>query len=408
MKISIALFVLLSISTSQIVATSGQSIFCAGYDWQNIKNIPQDKFECGLEFADGHIELSPKYTRIVKKYLHDRPKPTVHNNTKSTQLFGSDIFSRSGNFGSAYIKEDGTGYRMVFFDNGPDYFKNGVARFLASGKMGFINKQANVVIAAKFDFVSPFLDGYARICQGCRKEIRGEHSRIVGGHWNDIDMKGNVVIAPMLAPIKIKIIPQVKKHALNCRPFCNSRIVRQVYKKHCMAGNSTACTGYGKLLSELVISGWALGRNYDLEFHKIKYSSFFEFSDINNKDFTKITKSFLQKQCFENKNLQLCAVLSFHKYNDGEITEAQELLRNACQNNFSWACANLGYLKDLDFEHDAAKKYYTLGCQLKNSVSCFNLGTSQYRDDNIEQAKAIFKKSCANGQTRACEVLKIL
>ena len=79
------------------------------------------------------------------------------------------------------------------FDNGPDYFSQGLARFVENGKMGFFDQSCSVVIPAAFTFATPFEQGRAAVCQDCVKVMYGEHWTMEGGRWSCIDTKGNVV-----------------------------------------------------------------------------------------------------------------------------------------------------------------------------------------------------------------------
>ncbi len=97
--------------------------------------------------------------------------------------------------GWAYIDTTGTIIiRPFIFDNGPDYFAEGLARFTINNKFGFFDKRGKVVIRHQFDFATPFHEGLAAICKGCRKETDGEHSFMTGGQWGYIDKKGKIVI----------------------------------------------------------------------------------------------------------------------------------------------------------------------------------------------------------------------
>ncbi len=83
------------------------------------------------------------------------------------------------------------------FDNGPDYFSDGLARIVSpSGKFGFINKKLEVVIEPQFDFVTPFDEGRAHVCEGCRPVPMGESSRWEGGVEWPIDTTGQRLEAP--------------------------------------------------------------------------------------------------------------------------------------------------------------------------------------------------------------------
>lgn len=76
--------------------------------------------------------------------------------------------------------------KPFIFDNGPDYVREGLFRFVDNGKMGFANLNAEKVIPAQFDFVTPFENGIAEYTLGGHKEydISGEHWFWVGGYEN--------------------------------------------------------------------------------------------------------------------------------------------------------------------------------------------------------------------------------
>ena len=96
--------------------------------------------------------------------------------------------------GWAYIDRHGKVVLTPFiFDNGPDYFAEGLARFVKDGKMGFFDTQGRVVIDARFDWVEPFSNGRAKFCSGCKKQFHGEHWTMTGGKWGVIDKEGRIV-----------------------------------------------------------------------------------------------------------------------------------------------------------------------------------------------------------------------
>lgn len=100
--------------------------------------------------------------------------------------------------GSKAYLIDSTGvkkFEMFIFDNGPDYFEDGLARFIEKGKMGFFDETGKKVIPASFDFVYPFESGYAIACNACRKVYSGEHWRMTGGVWLVIDKKGRQAVS---------------------------------------------------------------------------------------------------------------------------------------------------------------------------------------------------------------------
>lgn len=93
------------------------------------------------------------------------------------------VYDRKGNFL----------YRPFAYDNGADYFSEGLRRFVKNGKVGFVDRNGKVIIEAKHDFVSSFHYGYAAYCDGCDWEkTEDEHKAIVGGTWGVMDFKGQV------------------------------------------------------------------------------------------------------------------------------------------------------------------------------------------------------------------------
>jgi len=97
--------------------------------------------------------------------------------------------------GWAYIDRSGRiVIRPYIFDNGPDYFAEGLARFTAGGKFGFFDQRGQVVIPPRFGFAKPFSEGLSAVCDGCREIAEGEHRRMQGGTWGYINRSGGQVI----------------------------------------------------------------------------------------------------------------------------------------------------------------------------------------------------------------------
>ncbi|MFM2417135.1 MAG: hypothetical protein RL385_1858 [Pseudomonadota bacterium] len=93
-----------------------------------------------------------------------------------------------------YVNAAGILRETLVFDNGPDYFEDGLARTVEHGKVGFMDGGLHVRIAPAWDFAFPFQDGFAVVCNGCRTEADGEHSRMVGGVWGYIDKAGRIKV----------------------------------------------------------------------------------------------------------------------------------------------------------------------------------------------------------------------
>ena len=99
-----------------------------------------------------------------------------------------------GNSGIYYFNANGKLRRVVNFDNGADYFREGLARSLWNNKVGYINKQLDIVISPVYDFAYPFNDGLALVCSGCVDQRIKEYSSRVGGHWGIINQQGEIVV----------------------------------------------------------------------------------------------------------------------------------------------------------------------------------------------------------------------
>ena len=109
--------------------------------------------------------------------------------------FSNGIAAVCCDSGWAYI--DATGrvvIRPLPYDNGPDPFQEGVARFTAGGKVGFCDRRGRIVIPAKFDWAGQFSQGRAVVCEDCRPVQEGEHTLQKGGRWGYIDRTGAIAI----------------------------------------------------------------------------------------------------------------------------------------------------------------------------------------------------------------------
>lgn len=85
-------------------------------------------------------------------------------------------------------------FRPFIFDNGPDYFVEGLARFQDGDKIGFVNDRGEIKIEARFTFIRPFSEGLAAFCSECQAMFQGEHQIHSGGKWGYINKKGKTII----------------------------------------------------------------------------------------------------------------------------------------------------------------------------------------------------------------------
>jgi hypothetical protein len=102
------------------------------------------------------------------------------------------IFSAEDVF---YLHKEGRSRRVVFFDNGCDYFKDGLARGISGDKMVFINPQLDIVLDPGFGLLSHFDYGHSVVCNGpFSEEQHGEHTLFKGGKCGLINRQGKLVV----------------------------------------------------------------------------------------------------------------------------------------------------------------------------------------------------------------------
>ncbi len=117
------------------------------------------------------------------------------------KFLSADNFSAKGL--AAVVDESGWAYinprgevvvRPFVFDNGPDPFSDGLARFEQDGRFGFFDETGTRVIEPRFDFARPFSEGLAAVCSGCVRKSDGEHWFVSGGKWGYIGKSGDIAI----------------------------------------------------------------------------------------------------------------------------------------------------------------------------------------------------------------------
>jgi len=96
-----------------------------------------------------------------------------------------------------YIKRDGSTLSVVTFDNGADYFSEGLVRSRINGKIGYFDKQFKQMIPPRYDWAWPFKRGKAVVCIGCVEAPAdgSEHRMVAGGRWGYIDHHGHEIVS---------------------------------------------------------------------------------------------------------------------------------------------------------------------------------------------------------------------
>lgn len=144
-------------------------------DQQDSEFSPQG--ECGKLIDEDTLVLYPEHFRNL--------------NFEASNL--TTVYSSGRVF---YVSKSGSIVRSLFFDNGADFFEEGLSRIISKKKIGFVNEQLETVIEPQFDFAYSFKDSKSMVCNGCKeeKEPNGEHTMIVGGKWGIINKKGEVIL----------------------------------------------------------------------------------------------------------------------------------------------------------------------------------------------------------------------
>ena len=142
----------------------------------------------------GAISISPFEQAGLWGYRNARGKVII-----PARYIMANAFSRCGlaavvdQKGWLYINTEGNEViRPFVFDNGPDYFQDGLARFVQGNKFGFFDESGKIIIAPQFDFAYPFENGTAKVGYGCKFVQEGEHQAVAGGVWKYIDKQGNI------------------------------------------------------------------------------------------------------------------------------------------------------------------------------------------------------------------------
>ncbi|MBM9576238.1 WG repeat-containing protein [Leptospira sp. 201903070] len=146
----------------------------------NCKKEPFSSFEengkYGFKDSKGNVAIKPQYS-----FSYDFDENGV------TFVFGNGEWS-------CIDEKNRVLLNPFLFDNGPDPFLGGLARFKENHKIGFFDPQCNKIIPALFDFAFPFEEDLTLVCLGCKSVKLGEHSKIEGGEYGLIDKKGNIIV----------------------------------------------------------------------------------------------------------------------------------------------------------------------------------------------------------------------
>jgi hypothetical protein len=181
----VVLGALLALSSRPVIASDQDTVAPVVFDcWEPERTFKQ----CAAAGSDGRPRLKRSY---LARLRYDR------DGLASVLLFGGSDKRKAQWF---YVRRGVIPVPVESMDNGPDYFNDGLARSRVGGKIGYIDRKLNLVIAATYDGAYPFKDGVAVVCTACTIVSDGivsdgERSWYEGGQWGRIDRRGRVVTA---------------------------------------------------------------------------------------------------------------------------------------------------------------------------------------------------------------------
>ncbi len=123
------------------------------------------------------------------------PKTYLNQNElKDLDFHNQSLIATSIRGSWYYVQENGKAMSTISNKDGTvESFQEGLARTRINGKIGFFNKNLDLVLAPKYDFAFPFHNGIAEICMGCKETIDNGYPLLSGGKWKRIDRQGLLV-----------------------------------------------------------------------------------------------------------------------------------------------------------------------------------------------------------------------
>lgn len=135
---------------------------------------PSDEAECGYVNSRGDTVIA------IGKYEYCFTDTLEHM---------AIVLKKSGEL-MAIDRQERELFEVLWYDNGPDYFADGLIRIKKNGNIGYADEKGRVVIAPQFGCAFPFQNGRARVAMACKTVQEGEHSRWESEEWFYIDKSG--------------------------------------------------------------------------------------------------------------------------------------------------------------------------------------------------------------------------
>ena len=124
------------------------------------------KDKIGVKTASGRIVIAP--VKVMLHYAEAKRPIREHtieicfsehfneNRDDAIAADAGDVFSRTGQ----YL------YSPIVYDNGCDYWQEGMRRYVEKGRVGFVRRDGSRATPALWDFATPFEHGYATVYRG--------------------------------------------------------------------------------------------------------------------------------------------------------------------------------------------------------------------------------------------------
>ncbi|MGY8634027.1 WG repeat-containing protein [Bradyrhizobium sp. 14AA] len=186
---------------------SGESLIAASRVWALLVLLA---FATGPVAADDRNgDVSPAFFDCWEPELDIKQcatigpdgRPRLTSSYLSRLQFAPDGLARVLLYGAGkkkgqwfYVRRGGPLVPVETYDNGADDFVDGLARSRVGGKIGYIDRNLDLVIPAIYDGAYPFEKGVAVVCVACALVSDGAHHWYEGGQWGRIDPMGRVVV----------------------------------------------------------------------------------------------------------------------------------------------------------------------------------------------------------------------
>jgi hypothetical protein len=165
----------------------------------HVSHAQKDNYKCLIAFCDSASGKQLWGYKSRNGVVVIKPKYEMAD----TRIMRHAAFVVTTDFKIVVINQrDSVIMTPYIFDNGADYVRDGLFRFVENGKIGFADKRFKRVIPAQFDFANYFQGRLAAFNVGGKSVAFDDEHRVwSGGLWGFIDKHGKVVITPQFLAV---------------------------------------------------------------------------------------------------------------------------------------------------------------------------------------------------------------